>query len=76
MREIAEGVLMGGKPRIRGNVDAPAQDILALMIARRQPQYLNDAGRRRVVAINMAMTNADAHVAVRCQCHLISRRKE
>ena len=60
--DIAEGVLMGGKPRIGRNVDAPAHDVLALVVARRQPQHLDHARGRRIVAVDVAMGDAQAHV--------------
>ena len=45
MDDVAEGILMGLQPAVGGNVDAPIDHILAVMIARRQPQRLDYAGR-------------------------------
>ena len=61
MRDIAEGVFVRGKPRVGGNVDAPAHHILAFMVARRQPQHLDHARGRRIVAIDGAVGDAQAH---------------
>ena len=63
MRDIAEGVLMRGKPRIGGHIDAPAHDVLAFMIARREPQHLDRAGGRRLVLADGAVGDAEAHAS-------------
>ena len=60
--DIAERVLMGGKPGVGGDVDAPAHHVLALVVSRRQPQHLDHAGGRRIVAIDGAVGDAQAHV--------------
>ena len=62
MGEVAEGVLVGIEPRVAGNVDAPADDILAFMVARGEPQHLDHAGGRRLVAMDDAVGDAQAHV--------------
>ena len=62
MGDIAEGVFVGGEPRIGHDVDAPALDILAFVVARRQPQHLDHAGGGRIVAVDRAMGDAKAHV--------------
>ena len=59
--DIAEGILVRGKPRIRRHVDAPAHHVLALVIARRQPQHLDHARGRRIVMVDGAMGDVDAH---------------
>ena len=61
MREVAEGVFMGGEPRVAGNVDAPADHILAFVVARREPQQLDHAHGRRVVTMDDAVGDAQAH---------------
>ena len=43
------------------DVDAPALDILAVVVARRQPQHLDHAGRGRIVAVDRAVGDAKAH---------------
>src|ERR1019366_9114903 len=48
----AEGVLMGVEPRVRGDVDAPADDVLAFVVAGGEAQHLDHAHRRRVVAMD------------------------
>ena len=62
MGKIAEGVLMGGEPGIGRDIDAPAHHVLPLVVARREPQHLDDAGSRRVVVVDVAMRDAQAHV--------------
>ena len=62
MGDIAEGVFVGGEPRIGHDVDAPAPDVLAFVVARRQPQHLDHAGGGRIVAVDRAMGDAKAHV--------------
>ncbi len=59
--DIAEGVFVGGQPRIGHDVDVPALDILAFMVARREPQHLDHAGGWRIVAVDRAMGDAKAH---------------
>ena len=59
--DVAEGVLMGGKPRVGRYIDAPAHHVLAVVIARRQPQHLDRARGRRIVAIDRAVGDAHAH---------------
>ena len=44
MDDVAEGILMGLQPAVGGYVDAPIYHILAVMVARRQPQRLDYAG--------------------------------
>ena len=61
MGEVAEGVFVGGEPRVGGNVDAPADHILAVVVARREPQHLDHARGRRVVAMDDAVGDAQAH---------------
>ena len=63
--EIAEGVLMGVEPRVGGHVDAPADHILAFVVARGQPQHLDHARGRRFVAMDDAVGDAKAHVGFR-----------
>jgi hypothetical protein len=59
--DVAERILLRGKPCIGRNVDAPAHHVLAFMVARGEPQQLDSAGRRRVVAGDRRMGDADAH---------------
>ena len=59
--DVAEGVLMLIEPAIGRHVDVPVDDVLAVMIARRQPQHLDHAGGRRVVAIGGSVDDADTH---------------
>ena len=60
--DIAERVFVAGEPRIGGHIDAPAHDILALVVTRRQPQHLDHAGGWRIVAIDVAMGDAKTHI--------------
>ena len=59
--DVAERVFMLIEPAIGRNVDAPACDVLAIMVARREAQNLDHAAGRRVVAIGGRMRNADMH---------------
>ena len=63
MGEVAEGVLVLVEPAIRGDVDPPARHVLAVVVARGQPQHLDHAGRGRPVAIARQVRDADAHEA-------------
>ena len=58
MRDVAEGVFVRIEPRVGGNVDAPAHHILAFMVARREPQYLDNAGGRRIVTMDDTVGDA------------------
>jgi hypothetical protein len=59
--DVAEGVFMGRKARIRRYVDAPAHDMLAVEIARGHPQELNRACRRRTVTIDRTVVDSHVH---------------
>ena len=61
MDDVAERILMGLQPAVGGYVDAPIHHILAVMVARRQPQRLDHAGGGSVVAIDALVRDADAH---------------
>ena len=61
MGDVAEGVFVRGEPRVGRDVDAPALDILAFVVARRQSQHLDHAGGGRIVAVDRAMGDAKAH---------------
>ena len=61
MGDIAEGVFVGSEPRIGRHVDAPAPDILAFVVARRQAKHLDHAGCGRIVAVDRAMGDVKAH---------------
>ena len=61
MGDVAEGILVLVELAIFRHVDAPAFDILAVVIARRQPQRLDHAARRLLVAIDGLVRNLDAH---------------
>src|SRR5262249_35211150 len=51
MGDVAEGILVLVEPAIRGDVDAPARHVLAVVVAGGQPQHLDHAGRGRLVAV-------------------------
>ena len=59
--EIAEGVLVRVKPHVGGHIDAPADHILAFVVARGEPQHLDHACGRRVVATEHGLGDAQAH---------------
>ena len=61
MGDVAERVLVLVEPAIGGHVDAPARHILAVVVARREPQHLDHAGRRRRVAVGGQVRDAKAH---------------
>src|SRR5262249_54031680 len=61
MGDVAESVLVLIEPAIRGNVDAPARHVLAVVVAWGQPQHLDHARGRRLVAVGDQMRDADTH---------------
>ena len=61
MGEIAERVLIGFEPAVRGNLDPPVDHVLAGVVARREPQRLDHAGTGRLVAVERFVRDADAH---------------
>ena len=63
MGDVAEGVLMMIEPAIYGDVHTPARHVLAVVVARGQPQHLDHAGRGRPVDIARQVRDADAHEA-------------
>ena len=60
--EIAECILMRIETQIRGYVDPPTDNLLAFVVARCEPQHLDHAGRRRLVAVGGRMSDAQAHI--------------
>ena len=68
MGDVAESVLVLIEPAIRGDVDAPARHVLAVMVAGGQPQHLDHAGRGRLVAVAGQMRNADTHERRQTAC--------
>ena len=61
MGEVAERVFVADEFGVGGNIDTPVDHILALMVARREPQHLDRACGRRVVAADDAVSDAQAH---------------
>src|SRR5215510_3970151 len=61
MGDVAEGIFVLVEPAIRGDVDAPARHVLAVMVAWGQPQHLDHAGSGRLVAVTGQMRDADTH---------------
>src|SRR5579883_2509422 len=61
MGEIAEGIFVDVEAGIRGDIDLPFRDILAVMAARRHPQDLDDATGRWVVAVGGGVEDFQAH---------------
>src|SRR5262249_61376483 len=61
MGDVAEGILVLVEPAIRGDVDAPARHVLAVMVAWGQPRHLDHAGSGRLVAVTGQMRDADTH---------------
>ena len=59
--DVAERVLVLVELAVLGHVDPPIDDILAVVIARRQPQRLDDAVRRLAVAVDGLVGHLDAH---------------
>src|SRR5262245_2699542 len=66
--DVAEGILVLVEPAIRGDVDAPARYVLAIVVARRQPQHLDHARGGRLVAVARQMRDADTHERRRTTC--------
>src|SRR5207248_1705641 len=60
--DVAESVLVNVEAAILGHVDAPVNDVMAVMIARREAQRLDHAAGRRVVTVAGLMRNPDTHV--------------
>ncbi len=58
---VAERILVLIEPAIRRNIDPPARDILAVVIARGQPQHLDHTGRRTAVTVADLVCDAKAH---------------
>ena len=50
--DVAERVLVRGQPAVAETSMRQSIDILAVVVARRQPQHLDHAGGRRVVAVD------------------------
>src|SRR3984957_2059238 len=65
MGQVAESVLVSIEPRVAGDVDAPADHILAFMVARRQPQHLNYTGGRWIVRMDDPVGAEKAHIRKR-----------
>src|SRR5205823_5353998 len=63
VRDSAERILMAVEPAFLRQVDAPIDHILAVMVARGQPEHLNDAGRRALVTVDRLVGDPDAHAA-------------
>ena len=61
MGDVAERVFMADQLGVGGDVDAPVDHILALMVARRDPQHLDRARGRRVVPADDAVGDVQAH---------------
>ena len=61
MGKVAERVLLGFEPAIRGDLEPPVDHVLAGVIARREPQRLDHARAGRFVAIQGLVRDADAH---------------
>ena len=62
MGDVAERVLMLVELAVFRQVDAPVLDILAFMVAWRQPQRLDHAARGFLVAVDGLVRNPDAQV--------------
>ncbi len=64
--DVAVGILLLVEPAVGRHVDAPIDDVLAVMVARRQAQRLDHAGRRRVIVVTGLVAHPDAHAATSC----------
>jgi hypothetical protein len=62
MGEIAERILVRVEPRVARDVDSPVDDILAFVVARGEPQHLDDARGRWLVAMNNAVGDTQTHI--------------
>src|SRR5215813_3947429 len=61
MGNIAKRVFTWGEARIGGYIDTPTHDVLAFMIARRQPQQLDRPSRGRVVPVHRTVADMQVH---------------
>jgi NADH-quinone oxidoreductase subunit G len=61
MADVAEGILVLVQQAILRQIDAPAHHVLPVVIARREPQHLDHAVGRRVVAIGGGVGNSNSH---------------
>ena len=60
MGDVAERVLMLMQEAIFGQIDPPGQDVLPLVVARRQAQQLRHAGWRRVIGVGGRVGNVES----------------
>src|SRR5262249_7446931 len=68
MGDVAESVLVLVEPAIRGDVDAPARHVLAVVVAWGQPQHLDHARGGRLLAGGRQMREAGTHERGRGAC--------
>jgi hypothetical protein len=61
MGDVAERVLVHVEAAVLRDVDAPMNDVLAVVVARREAQGLDHAVDRRVVVVAGLVRDADAH---------------
>ncbi len=61
MSDVAERVLLLVEPAVGRKLDSPARDMLAIMIAWREPQHLNHARRGHLITIAGTVGDAEAH---------------
>src|ERR1044072_3351567 len=64
VRDIAERVFMHIQAAVFCHLDAPVDDVLAIVVAGGEAKRLDDAADRRVVAIAGLVGNADAHIHI------------
>jgi len=62
MADVAEGVVAPHEAAIDIDVDAPVDDVLPVVAARREPQHLDDRLGGGGVGVARFVPNADAHV--------------
>ena len=62
MGDIAECIITGSQSHVGRDVDAPVGDVLAIVIARRQPEHLNYTCSGWIVTIDQTVGDAQAHV--------------
>src|SRR5271165_3034745 len=61
MSNVAEGIFVLMQPAVGRDVDAPAHDVLAVVVAWREPQHLADARRWCLILVVRQMGDAEAH---------------
>jgi hypothetical protein len=71
--DVAEGVLAGFQPAVGARLDAPAQDVLPVVVAGGEAQGLHEGLHGPLVAVDGVVDDSDAHRSSRLQANARSR---